>query len=148
MWLRITTPTWFDTFFKKSEKPIFTRDWNRISVNWEYLQVYDKKESENLEDLVKKKFLDEWCLVDEYNYYSQQLISADYPWTIIYYIIDKTSMEPRKCRPEDKKKSWEDWHWKTIFYFESKDKTKYYMLVKGDWCAPWPCSMFWEIEIF
>ena len=147
LWLRITTPTWFDTFFKKSEKPIFTRDWNRISVNWEYLQVFDKKESENLLDLIKKKHLNKWCVANEYNYYSQQMISADYPWTIIYDIFDETWMMPWECLPDDEQHEWE-WDWKTVFYFESKDKTKYYKLVRGDWCAPWPCSMFWEIEIF
>ena len=55
---------------------------------------------------------------------------------------------PWKCLPDDEAKVGDEWDWRTIFYFESKDKTKYYKLARTDWCAPWPCSMFWEIEIF
>ena len=31
LWLRITSPKWYDTFYVKSETPIFVRDWNKIS---------------------------------------------------------------------------------------------------------------------
>lgn len=153
LWLRITTPTWFETFHKKAESPIFTRNWNRISyMNWdrevEYLQVYDKKESESLENLIKQKHLKEWCVVIEYNYYTQGTVFADYPWTILYNVFDESWWMPWKCLPDDEAKVWDEWDWRTIFYFESKDKTKYYKLARTDWCAPWPCSMFWEIEIF
>ena len=148
LWLRITTPTWYDTFFKKADAPIFKRNWDRISY-WdpeiEYLQVYEKAESDNLLDIIKKNHLNKWCVANEFNYYSQKIISADYPWTIIYDIFDESWMMPWECIPDDE---WSAWDWKAVLFFESKDKTKYYKLVKGDWCAPWPCSMFWEIEIF
>ena len=149
LWLRITTPAGYESFHKKSETPIFERNWNRISYivsgeEREYLQVYEKKPSEDLKEIIKK-WIDKWCSILEYNYYWQEKVFADYPWTIIYNIFDNWG-EPGKCLLNDEKHN-EEWNRRPVWYFESKDKTKYYKLVMTDWCAPWPCSIFWEIEL-
>ncbi len=153
LWIRISTPDGYDTFLNKSDIPIFTRSWNRISYfnnyNWkelEYLQVFEKSESESLKDIISDKHLNEWCVINENNYFQQKTILWPYPWILIYDIFDESGSLPWKCIPDD-----EDISWKNIFnpvmYFESPDKTKYYKLVITDWCAPWPCSMFGEVEL-
>lgn len=156
LWLAITTPEWawdyYEWIFRsKAQKPIFEQKWNRISymVNWqedEYIQVYEKSESESLEEIITKKHLNDGCVINVRNYYDQKMISANYPWTIIYDIRDVSWAMPGKCIPNDENKTWKDDH-RLVRYFESSDKTKYYKVVFTDWCAPWPCSIFWKIEI-
>ena len=96
LWLTITTPEWawdyYEWIFRsKAQKPVFEQKWNRISymINWqedEYIQVYEKSENESLEEIITKKHLNDGCVINIRNYYDQKIISADYPWTIIYDI--------------------------------------------------------------
>ena len=159
LWLRITTPAWWRMwepdwiFLTKSDKPIFVRKWNRISYfhptvweEMEYIEVYEKSKNESLEDIIKNKHLNEWCKVgkDIINYYHQNRVVAPYPWIEIF--------EPIWM-------SWGWWEWciadnesqidngRIPRFFESPDKSKYYKLSMMDWCAPWPCSIFWKIEV-
>lgn len=152
LWLRITTPAWYDSFHNKATSSIFKRDGNRISYmvrgeEREYLQVFDKKATENLEDIIAKKHLNKWCVANESNYFGQDKVLADYPWTYIYDIFDKSWAMPWECLPDDEQKAGDEWNWRSIWYFESKDKTKYYKVAFTDGCAPWPCSIFWTIEL-
>ena len=159
LWLRITTPAWWRMmepdwiFLTKSDKPIFVRKWNRISYfhptvweEMEYIEVYEKSKNESLEDIIKNKHLNKWCKVgkDIINYYHQNRVVAPYPWIEIF--------EPIWM-------SWGWWEWciadnesqidngRIPRFFESPDKSKYYKLSMMDWCAPWPCSIFWKIEV-
>jgi len=157
LWLRISTPwaAWIndmmDIFLNKSKAPIFTRSWNRISyinprVNEEieYIQVYKKSESESLKNIIEKEYLnldDTNCYIFERNYYDQNKISAPYPWTIIYDISSNWNSYENECIKNKK-------DYNIIRFFESPDKTKYYEIDFWDWCAPWPCSMFWTVEVF
>lgn len=118
-------------------------------INWqedEYIQVYEKSENESLEEIITKKHLNDGCVINIRNYYDQKIISADYPWTIIYDIRDESWVMPGKCILDDENKTWKD-DSRLVRYFESSDKTKYYKVVFTDWCAPWPCSIFWKIEV-
>ena len=158
LWLRITTPAWrryYDensVFKDKSDKPIFVRDWNKVSYWTEYIQVYEKNKNENLEDVIRTKHLKDWCTIDKYpNYYEQTRVSAPYPWTILYSVVGESHdpywwIDPyawESCVDGD----WEN-NWWLVLFFEWPDKTKYYKMVFSDWCAPWPCSIFWEVEVF
>ncbi len=164
LWLRISTPAgwnmleWWDVlddnsiFNHKADKPIFARNWNKISYWVEYIQVYEKDKNENIEDAIRTKHLKDWCTIDKYpNYYRQAQVSAPYPWTIIYSILGESDnpywwIDPyawESCVDGD----WEDNHW-LVWFFEWPDKTKYYKMVFSDWCAPGPCSIFGEVEVF
>ena len=153
LWLRISTPAWrryYDegSIFKdKSDNPIFVRNWNRISYihpialeEMEYIQTFEKSENESLKDIIESKHTNWKCSLLEYNYYSQNTVFAPYPWTIIYWVYE---WEERKdCKIDDGEDKW------LVRFFESPDKTKYYKLVFMDWCAPGPCSIFGEVELF
>ena len=145
LWLRITTPAWYDTFYVKSESPIFIREWNRISHWAEFIEVFEKSENESLENIIKKQ-LKNWCSISEdtIQYEDQTKITSSNPKTQIYEILDNwDSYVSNNCFDDilDDTRP-------IIWFFESPDKTKYYKLAFTDWCAPWPCSMFGEIELF
>ena len=63
----------------------------------------------------------------------------------IYDIEDNNRNIWWECIADDNSKEQD---YKVVRYFESPDKTRYYKLVFHDLCAPWPCSMFWDVEIF
>ena len=161
LWLRISSPAgrdllgWWGTlnnnsiFNYKSDKPIFVRNWNRISYKhsktneeMEYIEVYEKSESESLKDIIEKEYINpnaKDCYIFEYNYYNQIKVVAPYPWTIIYGITNRW-LEKEECIKGGENSM--------VRFFESPDKTKYYKWDFRDWCAPWPCSMFGTIELF
>ena len=89
LWLRITTPAWYDTFYVKSESPIFIREWNRISHWAEFIEVFEKSENESLENIIKKQ-LKNWCSISEdiIQYEDQTKITSSNPKTQIYSILD------------------------------------------------------------
>lgn len=146
LWLRITSPKWYDTFYVKSETPIFVRDWNKISHGGEYIEVFEKSENESLEDIIKKQ-LKNWCTVQNDIDYTQQtkVTIPYYEWIKIYNIVDGDTNPyiPKDCIDG----VWDDM-WPLVRFFETQDKTRYYKLVFTDWCAPWPCSMFDDVEVF
>ena len=146
LWLRITSPKWYDTFYVKSETPIFVRDWNKISHDVEYIEVFEKSENESLEDIIKKQ-LKNWCTVQNDIDYTQQtkVTIPYYEWIKIYNIVDGDSNPyiPKDCIDG----VWDDM-WPLVRFFETQDKTRYYKLVFTDGCAPWPCSMFYDVEVF
>jgi hypothetical protein len=56
-------------------------------------------------------------------------------------------IESNRWIQEDNCIAREEWEWWSIvFYIESKDDNKYYKVWVNDWCAPWPCSIFWKVE--
>ena len=145
LWLRITTPAWYDTFYVKSESPIFIREWNRISHWAEFIEVFEKSENESLENIIKKQ-LKNWCSISEdiISYEDQTKIASSNPKTQIYSILDNwDSYVSNNCFDDilDDTRP-------LIWFFESPDKTKYYKLEFTDGCAPGPCSMFDEVEVF
>ena len=157
LWIRISTPAWWrmleenSIFDNKSDKPIFVRNWNRISYihpianeEIEYIQVFEKSENESLKDIIERQYLNPngtQCYIYEPNYYHQNKIFAPYPWTIIYSIESHWNSYESNCMIGE-----EDHN--LVRFFESPDKTKYYEIDFGDWCAPWPCSIFGEVEVF
>ena len=143
LWL--TTPAWYDTFYVKSESPIFIREWNRISHWAEFIEVFEKSENEALENIIKKQ-LKNWCSISEdiISYEDQTKIASSNPKTQIYSILDNwDSYVSNNCFDDilDDTRP-------LIWFFESPDKTKYYKLEFTDGCAPGPCSMFDEVEVF
>ena len=159
LWLKISTPAWRDLlddngiFNNKSETPIFTRSWNKISYIhprfWnerEFVQVYEKSSDESLENIIKNKHLWNWCSISRDFYVDEiSFISSSYPWIKIYSIEDENlGVYIWKDCVDD---VWDDMR-PLVRFFESPDKTKYYKLAFSDWCAPGPCSIFWNIEIF
>ena len=144
LWLKITTPKGYDTFYKKLETPIFVRKWNKITYwnNVEYLEVFEKSENEDLEKIIREKHLNKNCYIDEYEWEQNKVRGYS---DKIYTIVDSNKNVWWDCIADNESVEQD---YKIARYFESKDKTRYYKLMFTDWCAPWPCSIFWEIEIF
>ena len=145
LWLRITSPKWYDTFYVKSETPIFVRDWNKISHGVEYIRVYEKSADESLFDIVENS-INKWCFAQPYEYEWQSKVYWNLNNNMIYNIVDKDwNIWSDTCIADNEAT---EQNYTMVWYFESLDKTKYYKLVFTDWCAPWPCSMFDEVEVF
>lgn len=149
LWIRITTPKWYDTFYKKSETPILVRNWNKISYSndAEYIKVYDKFENESLLNIINNKHLNDGCTAHQYDYTWQSRVY----WisnNLIYDIHnedDNWRIYREECIADDEATQQD---YKIVRYFESPDKTKYYKMAFTDWCAPGPCSIFDDVEIF
>jgi len=145
LWLRITSPKWYDTFYVKPETPIFVKDWNKISHGQEYIKVYEKSENESLFDIIEKN-LNKGCFAQPYEYEWQNKVYGNINNNMIYNIVDKDwNIWSDTCIADNEAT---EQNYTIVRYFESLDKTKYYKLVFTDWCAPGPCSMFDEVEIF
>ena len=151
LWIRITTPKWYNSFYEKSETPIFIRDWNKISY-WndaEYIRVYEKSEDESLLDIINTNHLNPNCSAHKRKY--EDLGNKIVYWSLdesiydIHYEDDHWRIFYEECIADDEATEPD---YRIVRYFESPDKTKYYKMVFTDWCAPWPCSMFDEVEIF
>ena len=149
LWIRITTPKWYDTFYKKSETPILVRNWNKISYSndAEYIKVYNKSENESLLNIINSKHLNDGCSAHQYDYQWQNRVY----WianNLIYDIHnedDRWRIYREECIADDEATEQD---YKIVRYFESPNKTKYYKMVFTDWCAPGPCSIFDDVEIF
>ena len=145
LWLRITSPKWDDTFYVKSETPIFIRNWDKISHGQEYIKVYEKSANESLFDIVESN-LNKGCFAQPFEYEEQSKVYWNINNKMIYNIVDKDwNIWSDTCIADNEATEQND---TIVRYFESLDKTKYYKLVFTDGCAPWPCSMFDEVEIF
>lgn len=144
LWLRVTSPKGYDTFYIKSDKPIFLRNWNKLSYNndAEYIEVFEKSENEDLYKIITEKHLNNGCYAYEYEWDQKKIWW--HTWKI-YDIQDANKNIWWDCIADDNSTEQD---YKIVRYFESPDKTKYYKLVFTDWCAPWPCSMFNDIEVF
>lgn len=142
--LRITSPKWYDTFYVKSETPIFVRNWDKISHGQEYIRVYEKSANESLFDVVEKS-LNKGCFAQPREYEWQNKIYWNIYNNMIYEVVDKDWNIWWDCIADNESKEQD---YTLVRYFESLDRTKYYKLVFTDWCAPGPCSMFGEVEVF
>lgn len=151
LWIRITTPKWYNSFYEKSEIPIFVRDWNKISYSndAEYIKVYEKSEDESLLDIINSKHLNTNCSAHKRMY--EDLGNKIVYWALdeaiydIHYEDEQWRIFYEECVADDEATEPD---YRIVRYFESPDKTKYYKMVFTDWCAPWPCSIFGEVELF
>ena len=152
LWLRITTPSWqlwyYGEYFRvKQETPIFEQIDNGIyaselrkypNVNTqEFIKVYEKDPSITLEDLLKQKYTN--CKIDKMELWLWDI----FHWFGKYFY----DIESNRWIQEDNCIAREEWEWwSLVFYIESKNDNKYYKVWINDWCAPWPCSIFWKVE--
>ena len=155
--LRITTPSWdwwnYNLgFTTKRETPIFKQINDVIysleyddNPNWsisdaEFIKVYEKDSNISLEDLLKQKYED--CIVKENSF--DHWYSSPFVWFKWYYYMVSNSWNSyeKECGRDE----WE-WMWPMILFLESLDGTKYYKVWMWDTCAPWPCSIFWKVEV-
>lgn len=144
LWLRITSPKWYDTFYVKSETPIFVRNWDKISHGQEYIRVYEKSANESLFEMIESN-LNKGCFAQPREYEWQNKIYWNINNNMIYEVVDKDWNIWWDCIADNESKEQD---YTLVRYFESLDRTKYYKLVFTDGCAPGPCSMFGEVEVF
>ena len=144
LWLRITSPKWYDTFYVKSETPIFVRNWDKISHGQEYIRVYEKSANESLFEMIESN-LNKGCFAQPREYEWQNKIYWNINNNMIYEVVDKDWNIWWDCIADNESKEQD---YTLVRYFESLDRTKYYKLVFTDGCTPGPCSMFGEVEVF
>ena len=165
LWLRITTPINYmhskDIFHVKYDGPLFEQIWNGIySIEnrerewWSYdnaesIQMFEKDPNQSLEKYIRENLLKDWCVLEIDNEslsYDKNIV-----WTknnTFYWMNEDLKIydvpEPWKVTGNDCR---HNKLWRTWIYVESEDWKRYYLINKNDWCAPWPCSIFWKIEI-
>ena len=108
------------------------------------IKTYEKSDDESLLEIIESN-LNENCFAQPREYEWQNKIYWNINNNIIYEIVDNEWNIWWNCTADNESKEQD---YTLVRYFESLDKTKYYKLVFTDGCAPWPCSMFDEVEIF
>ena len=167
LWLRITTPIDYmnskDIFHVKYNWPLFEQSWNTIysigNKEWEWwtydnaesIQMFQKDPNQSLEEYIRENLLKEWCVLEVDNEslnYDKNIVWAKnntYYWMNedleIYNVPEPWKVKWHNCYLD---KNWE----RTWIFIESEDWKRYYIIKKSDWCAPWPCSIFGEVEVF
>lgn len=165
LWIRITTPINYrhskDIFHVKYDWPLFEQYENGIysieNKEWEWwtydntegIKMFEKDPNQTLEEYIRENLLKEWCVLEFDNEslsYDKNIIWAKN--NTFYWMNEDLKIydgpEPWKVIGNDCR---HDKLWRTGIYVESEDWKRYYLVNKGDWCAPWPCSIFWKIEI-
>jgi hypothetical protein len=141
LWIRISTPLgWRYQFPAADPYNLFVRNWVEIRKTWkdnippswiEYIKIYSKWENESLEDIIKERHLNPWCLLESW-------VDADWlkgaNW-IGYYIINSVDdwiysnvINNVRCFPDDE----DDYSVANeahIQFFEpANDKWRYYKI--------------------
>ena len=141
LWIRISTPLgWRYQFPAADPYNLFVRNWVEIRKTWkdnippswiEYIKIYSKWENESLEDIIKERHLNPWCLLESW-------VDADWlkgaNW-IGYYIINSvedwiysSTINNVRCFPDDE----DDYSVANeahIQFFEpANDKWRYYKI--------------------
>ncbi len=153
--LRITTPSWDGwnynlNFRTKRETPIFKQIDNGIySLEFsdedlkyaEFINVYEKDPGTSLEEMLDRKYGSRWCEIWTGDIKKDGIF--DWFWDYSYEVRRNYDIEDSNnyCTIREEGEEWR------IFLVESKDGTKYYKIRMDDWCAPWPCSIFWKVEV-
>ena len=160
--IRVTTPVNYkNIFYELSEEPLFEQYENGLySIEnrergwWSYdiaesILMFEKDPSKSLEQLLRENLLKDWCVLEIDNEslsYDKNIIWAKN--NTRYWMNEDLQIydgpEPWKVIGNDCR---HDKLWRTGIYVESEDWKRYYLINKNDWCAPWPCSIFWKIEI-
>ena len=141
LWIRISTPLgWRYQFPAADPYNLFVRNWVEIRKTWkddippswvEYIKIYSKWENESLEEVIKERHLNPWCLLESW-------VIADWlKWVdwIGYYIINSvedwiysTVINNVRCFPDDE----DDYsvvNEAQIQFFEpANDKWRYYKI--------------------
>ncbi len=147
LWIKIETSWWYDTYSYQKATWLILKKYKNIVYNakwhiWnDYIEVLYKNPEIPLIKEIQDKHLASWCnlstgIFDKESAYFPSMIG----FTVIYiepidynYSCDKQF--PDHTTP-------------IIFIMDTKHPDKYYKLAILDWCAPWPCTIFWNIEFF
>ena len=156
LWVKITTPdwengNWNNIFLEKRETPLFLLSWNSIySLEYvrdnedlkhaEYIKWYKKDSLMSLEELLDKTYSSSWCNLRKYDINQSLGTHFKWAWEYYYEFVSNDGNVYNDCISEE----WDKWWW---IFIESKDWEKFYKIRMWDWCAPWPCSIFWKIEV-
>ena len=156
LWVKITTPDWENgnrnnIFHEKSETPLFLLSWNAIySLEFvrqsddiefaDFIKWYKKNPKDSLEELLNTTYWDTWCNLRKYNIDQNLWIHFEWAWDYYYEFVKDDGNIYNDCIPEE-------WDHFPMVFIESKNWERFYKIGIWDWCAPWPCSIFWKIEL-
>lgn len=138
LWLRVTSTKWNESFFSKSNTPIFDRSWDTVSYNNgdEYIKIYPKSPETTLKDILDERY--KKCILITLNSIGQEIVRWNISSTSYLYSSDNKNNPSEAC-PD----LWEH----SLRFYESWDWTKYYEILFRDWCSKLPCRIFEKIEI-
>lgn len=151
LWIKITTPPLYEPYFsEKTETLIFQRKQNMIynanfwsEIWWDYIWIFTKDPTTSLEDEIKKEHLAQWCKISTW---TLDKYTANYTSMIGFEIIYFEDIDQKtKCSMD---KQFPQREMPLVFVMNPNQPGKYYKLATSDWCAPGPCSIFWDIEFF
>ena len=141
LWIKISTPLgWRYQFPAADPYNLFFRNWVEIRKTWkdnvppswvEYIKIYSKWENESLEDVIKQRHLNPWCLLESW-VLMDWLKWVDGKWYYIVNPIDdwiySTTIRNVKCFSDDE----DDYsviNESLIQFFEpANDKWRYYKI--------------------
>lgn len=147
LWLEISTlsKTLVDEkiFLNRFTGEIFSRKWNKIYSDSDYVELLYKTDWTSLDEEIKNKHLDSWCIIQTWNiwnafgdalswFYAVYISSAD--WNLAWdenCILDKNN--PENLNP-------------VVFVSQTDNSEEYLKISIWNACAPGPCSVFWEIK--
>ena len=149
LWIKIETSRWYDNYsYQKYTWNILNRYQNIIyNARWpiwaDYIEVFDKSPNISLEQEVINKHLVQWCKTSTWIFgktttYYDSMIGFD----VVY--LESIDLE-KNCQTD---KQFPEHEMPVIFVMNPKHPEYYYKLWIQDWCAPGPCSIFWNIEFF
>lgn len=149
LWIKIETSRGYDDYsYQRYTWNILNRDQNIIynakwPIRWDYIEVFDKNPNVSLEQEVINKHLVVWCktstwIFDKETTYYDSMIGFD----VVY--LDSVDLE-KNCQTD---KQFPEHEMPVVFVMNPKHPEHYYKLWMSDWCAPWPCSIFGDIEFF
>lgn len=155
LWIKITTPANYEPFFsEKTDTPIFKRYknivynahlWNNI---WgDYIWFFTKNSNISFENEIQKNHLPTWCTIATGIFDTNNAFFPSMIWFTVVYIqtMDYNAYWDNTCHPD---KEFPQSDGPIAFVMDPKYPEKYYKMAITDWCAPGPCSIFWNIEFF
>lgn len=161
LWFKITTPAMYEPIFSTLTDNVFYRHQNMVYDTWanvewgEYIKMFKKDANQTLKEVVEKNHLGKWCEVySDYKednhfmddpYFKNKFLGIDFTTYIEITGPGGSLWSDIECNPDKEFNK----NRNIIVFFESKyHKDRYYKLSFGDACAPGPCSIFGNIEIF
>lgn len=155
LWVKIiTSPLYEPYFFEKTEKKLIQRSGNILHpmtknsrIVGKYIEVILKDPNTSFEDEIRENHLSSWCAIQTGIVQNGDWIEKHMNW---FQAIRISSMDGNLFGDENctLDKQFPDNLSDISFYMDPKKSDRYYKFSLDDACAPWPCSIFWDIEFF
>lgn len=149
LWIKIDVMWWYEPYFYTySEENIFQRNGNMLfysrslSNGAEYIQILQKDPNISLYDQIYAHHLLSWCKIEISSWIDLNFLTKK---NFISAVLSDTSYDTNTCIQD---KDFPTNRSNIVFFMNPKETSTYYKMAFNDWCAPGPCTIFWNIEFF